>query len=354
MVAVAAAVASERGAARGAAADSSATVRVLPPDRVQGALLRHAALRAGATVHRGVRTVLSPAGLRGTGVELLWGAAHAALYPMGALRERARPAQDRYSLHGLDPVKRGLLLGNLDAAGTPIVLLHGWVDNRSVFTLLRRALHRRGFGRVVTMNYNVLTHDVDKAARRLGVLVEQLCEATGYERVHVVGHSMGGLVARYYVQRLGGDVRVHTLVTLGTPHSGTRMAHLFVGRAVKGLRVGSSVVRDLAEPAPGCRTRFVAFWSDLDELVVPKRSARIDHPDLQARNVFVRGVGHLSLPINGRIVHEIATAFAHLDVDGSTLAPGVTPIGDGPTPIAPHQRSGRSDLGNALRPVEHD
>lgn len=283
-------------------------------------------MRAGATVRRGARAVLSPAGLRGAGVEVVWAAAHAALYPMGALRERARQGADRYSLRGLAPVSRGLILGDVEAAGTPIVLVHGWVDNRSVFTLLRRALNRRGFGRVVTMNYNVLTHDVQKAAERLAAKIEQLCEETGYDRVHVVGHSMGGLVARYYVQRLGGDERVHTLATLGTPHSGTRAANLIVGRAVKGMRVGSPVLRELAEPAPGCRTRFVAVWSDLDELVVPKRSARIEHPDLQARNVFVRGVGHLSLPIDRRVVHEIATTFAHLDVDGTTLSAGVTSI----------------------------
>jgi len=261
---------------------------------------------------------------------------------MGALRERTRKGADRYSLRGLDPVKRSLILGDVEAAGTPIVLVHGWVDNRSIFTLLRRALHRRGFGRVVTMNYNVLTHDVPRAAQRLKVLVDQLCEETGFERVHVVGHSMGGLVARYYVQRLAGDERIHTLATLGTPHSGTRTAHLFVGRAVKSLRVGSAVVRELAEPAPQCRTRFIAFWSDLDELVVPKASARIDHPDLNARNVFVRGAGHLSLPIDGRVVHEIVAAFAHLDADGTTISAGVTSIADASDqsrpPVVPARR----------------
>ncbi len=301
--------------------------------------MRNAAIRVGASVQRGARTVLSPSGLRGTGVEVVWAAAHAALYPMGALRERARTHADRYSLRGLPPVQRGLLLGDVEAAGTPIVLIHGWVDNRSVFTLLRRALHRRGFGRVVTMNYNVFTNDVPRAAARLDALVEQLCEETGYEQVHVVGHSMGGLVARYYVQRRGGDARVHTLATLGTPHHGTRAAHLMLGRAVKDLRVGSAIIRELAEPAPECRTRFVAFWSDLDELVVPKRSAQIDHPDLSARNVFVRGTGHLSLPIDRRVVHELATTLAQLESDGSTITRGVTPItATAPTARVPRRR----------------
>jgi triacylglycerol lipase len=274
------------------------------------------------------------------GLELVASATHLALYPMGILRERGT-SSTRFSLAGLDPVQRGLLIGDVEAAGTPIVLVHGWVDNRSVFTFLRRALRRRGFGRVVTMNYSVATHDVVRAARRLGALVERLCEETGYERVHVVGHSMGGVVARYYVQRLGGDARVHTLATIATPHSGTLAAHLMLGRAVRQLRPGSALLSELAAPAPGCRTRVVSFWSDLDHVVVPQRSGRLDHPDLDVRNVFVRGVGHLSLPMHGAVVHQLVEAFAHLDADGATIVAAVTPLETGAAADAPHLRSRR-------------
>ncbi|MGB8651586.1 MAG: alpha/beta fold hydrolase, partial [Mycobacteriales bacterium] len=275
---------------------------------------------AARTTRRGVATVCTPAGLRGTATELAWITAHGALYPLGLSaekrREKAREELDRFTLSDLPPVQRGLLMGDVVAAGTPIILVHGLVDNRSIFTLLRRALRRRGFGRVMTLNYSPFTQDVRSVAARLQDLVERTCAETGYERVHVVGHSLGGLVARYYVQKLGGDARVHTLCTLGSPHGGTWAAHLLPQKLVKQLRPGSDVVAELAEPAPGVRTRFVAFWSDLDQLIVPKRSARIDHPDLSARNVLLRGVGHMSLPIDGRVVREIAALLAHLDEDG--------------------------------------
>jgi pimeloyl-ACP methyl ester carboxylesterase len=210
--------------------------------------------------------------------------------------------------------------------------VHGLVDNRSIFTLLRRALRRRGFGRVLTLNYSPFTQDVRSAAARLARLVETTCEETGYERVHVVGHSLGGVIARYYVQRMGGDARVHTLCTLGSPHAGTSAARLLPQRLVRQLRPDSPLMAELAEPVEQCRTRFVAFWSDLDQMIVPKRSARIDHPDLTVRNVLLRGVGHMSLPIDGRVVHEIATLLAHLDEDGATLTHGVTSITAAPAP----------------------
>ncbi len=297
-------------------------------DRVPGVLERAARALDDARERAGHarRALATPRGIRGTAVEVAWWTAHLAMWPFGVLDERAGDEVSRSNLAGLPPVQRGLLVGDVEAAGTPIILVHGIVDNRSVFTLLRRALSRRGFGRVVTVNYSSLTGDIRVLADRLATLVEQVCEDTGYERVHVVGHSMGGLVARYYVQRLGGDQRVHTLVTLGSPHEGTLPAFALPHPLVRQLRPGSDVVRELREPAAGCRTRFVAVWSDLDQMIVPKRSATIVHPDLSARNVFVRGCGHMSLPIDGRVVHEICMTLAHLDHDGHTLAAGATSI----------------------------
>jgi hypothetical protein len=90
------------------------------------------------------------------------------------------------------------------------------------------------------------------------------------------------------------------------------------------MTAGSDLLAELDAPAAGCRTRFLSFWSDLDVMISPKESARIEHPDLVARNVLVRGVGHMSLPIDRRIVREIAATLAHLDSDGSTVTAGVT------------------------------
>src|SRR3954451_8941481 len=226
--------------------------------------------------NQSTRALCSPAGVVGAALETAWVSTHLALYPLGLLG----PAEDaalggRYGVTQLPPLQRSLVIGDVEAAGTPILLVHGMVDNRSIFTLLRRGLRRRGFGRVLTLNYSPLTADVRTAAAQLSREVEQLVAETGYERVHVVGHSLGGLIARYYVTRLGGDQRVHTLVTLGTPHSGTYSAYALPSRLCRQLRPGSSLMRELAEPVPGCRTRFLAYWSDLDQMVIPQDHARL-------------------------------------------------------------------------------
>ncbi|MYQ65298.1 MULTISPECIES: alpha/beta fold hydrolase [Streptomyces] len=195
-------------------------------------------------------------------------------------------------------------------AGTPVVLLHGFIDNRSVFVLLRRSLARHGRRQLTSLNYSPLTCDIRTAAELLGRHIEEICARTGSPRVDVVGHSLGGLIARYYAQRLGGDRRVRTLVTLGTPHSGTRVAPLANAHPiVRQMRPGSDLLTELAAPAPGCRTRFVGFWSDLDHLMDPPETARVDHPDLLAWNVRVSGIGHLALPVHPAVAAGVRQAL---------------------------------------------
>lgn len=265
-----------------------------------------------AAVERGAKTVLTPSAVAGLAVESVWNAAHLAAYPFGVLAERRRE-QQAYGTSHLAPEQKALLVGNIEAAGTPILLLHGMIDNRSIFTMLRSGLRKRGFARVLTLNYSPFTSDIREAARIVGEQVEAICEETGHDQIHIVGHSLGGLIARYYVQKLQGYQRVHTLVTMGTPHDGTVVAKIGIGNLVNQLRPGSPIIEDLRTPAPEVTTKFVCYWSDLDHLVLPSRNARIKHDDLTVSNCLVRGVGHMSLPIQPRIVNEITHVLTHLD-----------------------------------------
>ncbi|OLL94131.1 putative secreted lipase [Pseudonocardia sp. Ae356_Ps1] len=261
-----------------------------------------------------VRTFTSPAGLRGLAVEWAWLSAHLALYPIGLAEETVR-AHGHWRTDTLPPVKRSLVVADPAAAGTPILLIHGIMDNRSVFTVFAHALRRRGFGTVHAINYSLLTGDLRSAAHELRGHVERLREATGSDKVHIVGHSLGGVVARYYVQRMGGDDVVDTLVTLDSPHSGSNLARLAPTALCRQLRPGSEVLAELDAPAPGCRTRFLVVWSRMDEVVVPQRNARLQHPDLDVQELHLDDVGHLSLPIDRRTVHWVASTLARGEVE---------------------------------------
>jgi triacylglycerol lipase len=248
----------------------------------------------------------------GVGIEAAWAAAHAVMYPLGLLSRPAARSIRRHNLGGLNPAQRGLVDHGVATAETPILLVHGIVDNHTIFTVLHRALRRRGFATVSSYDYGLLTRDVPAAASLLGAAIEKLAADTGYERIHVIGHSLGGLIARYLVQRLDGDRRIDTLVTLGTPHQGSRWAHVVPTPLVRQLRPGSPLLRELEQPAPGCRTRITAIYSDLDQMLLPTSSGRCDHPDLRARNVLFRGAGHMSLPIHRGVIDEVAATLAGL------------------------------------------
>lgn len=267
-------------------------------------------------------TVDLPRAASGLAIEAAWATAHLMMYPLGLFSASSPIVSGRrHDLQGLSPEQRGLLHHGVEAAETPILLVHGLTDNHAIFTVMDRGLRRRGFQTLARYDYGLLTQNIPRAAKRLGEAIEQLSAATGYERIHVIGHSLGGLIARYFVQRLGGDSQVHTLVTLGTPHQGTQLAWAApLLPIVRQITPGSPVIRELAEPALGCRTRFIAFFSDIDHLVVPGRNARIDHPDLHVQNIAAPGVGHLSMPNNRRIAFTIAQAMCELEPSGAPSA----------------------------------
>ncbi|MFB7516904.1 esterase/lipase family protein [Streptomyces sp. NPDC056144] len=279
--------------------------------------------------------------VKATALELAILTGHLVLYPSGITPER--PASPDPDTPGPDAPDAGSPPGTtgpddppgadatIGASRRPVILVHGFVDNRSVFVVLRRALARHGRDRVESLNYSPLTCDLRTAAELLGRRVDAIRARTGQAEVDIVGHSLGGLVARYYVQRLGGDARVRTLVMLGTPHSGTTVAPLADAHPlVRQMRPGSAVLRELAEPAPGCRTRFVSFWSDLDQVMAPVETARLDHPDLLVHNVRVSGIGHLALPVHPTVAAGVLEA---LDADGQ-VAPGTRDGNPGAASVA--------------------
>ncbi|MFF5725588.1 lipase family alpha/beta hydrolase [[Kitasatospora] papulosa] len=312
-------------------------MKVLPflPLLLRGPLLRP--VRSSSTL------------IRATALELVILAGHVLIYPSGLTPERRpspRPAPDsdtggesgtgRHAGSGPDAergaghdgITRSTEATALPTTGDvrpPVVLLHGFIDNRSVFVLLRRSLARHGWRRLESLNYSPLTCDIRTAAELLDRHVEEICARTGHHEVDIVGHSLGGLIARYYVQRLGGDRRVRTLVTLGTPHGGTSAVPLAGAHPiVRQMRSGSELIEELRLPAPGCRTRFVSFWSELDRVILPVGAACVDHPDLDAVNVRVTGIGHLALPVHPAVASAIRQA---LESDGSDVGvPGAAHV----------------------------
>jgi triacylglycerol lipase len=253
------------------------------------AVRRHAAALA--------RTLVRPGAYAGAAREAAIGAFSVATYPLG-LRAAPAACAPRHTATRSRSVAP-------DVARMPIVLVHGYFHNRSAFLSMGRSLRRAGFPYVHTLNYNPLAHDVFALARQLDREVEHVLETTGASRVQIVGHSMGGIVARTYVQTMAADERVDTVITLGTPHRGTHAARFGAGPAARQLRPGSPFLRILEETARPTAVRWISYYSDLDAMIIPTSSGKLVHPALHAVNVMSRDTGHLSLLMNGEVLRGI-------------------------------------------------
>ncbi|WP_254543448.1 esterase/lipase family protein [Halomarina pelagica] len=200
---------------------------------------------------------------------------------------------------------------DLTPGDEPVLLVHGYGDTGQTpwWGTLERYFHRLGYDerRVSTLSFGPLLGTTlwspRHYARLIGRRVEELRDRHD-SRVDIVAHSMGGLGARWYVEREGGAANVDDLVTLGTPHRGTDLAymHLFTpgGRA---MMPDSDLLSTLNERAPPRGVSYTAVWSDDDGLIRPGRSAALPFEATNVTNVRVSGPGHMSL-VSDRTVFE--------------------------------------------------
>jgi triacylglycerol esterase/lipase EstA (alpha/beta hydrolase family) len=197
-------------------------------------------------------------------------------------------------------------------ASFPVLLLHGVLCNAGVCQRLSRHLAAQGLGPVYTLSYGPPLASIERFADQLAAKVDAILCATGAPGVAIVGHSMGGLVARDYLRRYGAS-RVRLLMTLGTPHHGSVHGWLFPGACLAQLRPGNPWLAALnAAALPGCR--IVSLWSRHDSMVAPQASSQLPG----AEEIVVTGVGHNALLADTAVFAAVARELASVRGDEAT------------------------------------
>jgi len=133
----------------------------------------------------------------------------------------------------------------------PVVFIHGIWSSRTAMMPMRRSLINSGeypARHTLSVDYGTppmkSTQDIRISAKVLADGVDRLLEELEREgikasRVDIVAHSMGGLIARYYilygymdargqVVGPGQAAKVRKLITLDTPHAGSHVADWYV------------------------------------------------------------------------------------------------------------------------------
>lgn len=143
----------------------------------------------------------------------------------------------------------------------PVVLLAGIWDSLAV--LDRMCAYLQAQGRTpYRFEYSPRNGKagLDALARQLDCFIED--RFPHGETIDLAGFSMGGLVARYYVQRPAHAGRVERLITISSPHKGTWTAYCLGRAGVRQMRPGSDFLRGLEADSGGLRgVRFTSFWT---------------------------------------------------------------------------------------------
>jgi pimeloyl-ACP methyl ester carboxylesterase len=193
-------------------------------------------------------------------------------------------------------------------ASAPVLLLHGVLCNAGVWRGLLPRLAAATEGPVYTFSYGPPQASIESFVLQLDAKISAIRAATGAEKVTLVAHSMGGLVARAYLRRYG-KAQVRCLVAIGTPHHGSVHAWLAPGMCLAQIRPGSAWLTELnRNEVAGPPVRTVSIWSRHDSMVAPQASAQLEGAD----NVGLTGIGHNALvehpAVFARIVDELRRA----------------------------------------------
>jgi triacylglycerol esterase/lipase EstA (alpha/beta hydrolase family) len=199
-----------------------------------------------------------------------------------------------------------------------VVLVHGYLANRSALFPVAAYLRLRGVEQILSFSYSAGA-GIEQAAISLR---EYLRQHVRGGRIDLVCHSLGGLVARVYIQELGGARRVDRCVTLGTPHRGTYNSYWLASRVGSELRPDSALLSRLhgsRQNAPG--VRFLSIVAGSDNLVVPRVFASHE------REIHVPDLGHVSMLFSPRVLRMVSDYLVRSDC---ARDPDRTPPVEGP------------------------
>ena len=191
-------------------------------------------------------------------------------------------------------------------AGMPILLVHGYLSNRGMFWRMQKRLAAAaavgGLGPVYTVSLTPLFGSIDDMMPVLAQRIEAICAETGVAKINVVAHSMGGLVTRAYLVAHADAGRIARLITIGSPHRGTRMASFGLGRCVQEMRPDSAKLKALVSAEADLpKPPTLSIYTLNDDLVYPAESSCLDW----AENLPMSGVGHVGLLSSKSVMQRV-------------------------------------------------
>lgn len=189
--------------------------------------------------------------------------------------------------------------------GTPVLLLHGLFHSRACWFWTGYRLRRRGLRNICAINLPPW-HELEVLTEMVARKVDELRHASGCDKVQLVGHSMGGMIARNFVQLRGGAPKVESCTLLAAPNHGSKLAPFALTPLGKLLLPGSDFLLHLAEAPLPADVRLTTIYSRHDNLVIPFESAQLEGA---GSVVELAGIGHTALLYHPRAFEALYDAL---------------------------------------------
>lgn len=188
----------------------------------------------------------------------------------------------------------------------PVVLVHGIYNTGVVFWRLKPYLEKLGWA-VYTIDLKPAngTAPVEMLAEQLRAFVETTFAPD--EKIDLLGFSLGAMVSRYYLQRLGGLEKVERFIAVSAPHYGTQSGY-FLDRAVpRQMRPDSDFIADLNRDADKLGAiNFTSLWTPFDLMIFPAERSRFHVGKVITRRVPM----HFAMVIAKTCLEAVAAEFS--------------------------------------------
>ncbi|GAA3275627.1 alpha/beta fold hydrolase [Dactylosporangium vinaceum] len=178
-------------------------------------------------------------------------------------------------------------------ARRPVVFVHGYTGSASNWVTAEALFRAAGYSssELFAYEYNSYGSNVTNAQGLAG-FVEQVKSRTGWSKVDIVNHSMGGLVSLWYLKQLGGAASVAHLASLAGANHGTTSAGACLAFVTcQQMYPGSAFILTLSagDETPGS-TVYRTWYSPCDGVIIPYTSTALSG----ATNTYVPCENHLT------------------------------------------------------------
>ncbi|BAQ63097.1 lipase family protein [Geminocystis sp. NIES-3708] len=153
-------------------------------------------------------------------------------------------------------------------------MVHGITDTGKVFQTMANFLQNRGY-KIYTIDLipNIGTGDLKDLAQQVKQYIDS--QFALEEKIILLGFSMGGLVTRYYLQRLNGIEKVEKYINISAPNNGTNLGYGLPLKGIVQMRPNSEFLRDLNSDVKEtlAKIKCLIMWTPFDGMIIPANSS---------------------------------------------------------------------------------